>query len=371
MATTTTISQLTDVGSGISATDYLVVLRTSNTGQGPAGSMMKVLVSEALTNLNMPGTANVAGNFSVGTTKFSVTAATGNVITAAGLFNNTTDLTLGAGGVVGLTINFSTRAVVAAATITSPRLIAGTDVSTSIATAVFGDATATDSLGFNTPAQVLGLDSRKSNATATGDYLHAHLLSKQTVATTGSIQGLETWTWASHTSGTVAKIISLLGNAEVSGVGGTTTQVTCVTGGLVCSGGTVTTVESGKFGGTTVTGASSTITTAVGVRILAATVASSGTLTNLYGLKIDAQDAAATLNWTIYCASSTTSGGVTFRDSALATTATLGDVFIPSCAGVPTGVPANIPTGQIAIRYDSNANKIWFYNGGWKGVLVS
>lgn len=57
--------------------------------------------------------------------------------------------------------------------------------------------------------------------------------------------------------------------------------------------------------------------------------------------------------------------------SALATTATEGFFFIQSCAGTPTGVPGSIPTGQIAAIYDTSANKIWFYNGSWRGVAVT
>lgn len=287
-----------------------------------------------------------------------------------GIFVSSGKLALGKySSFVGLTVDTG-GAVVGTSTVTATRLIGGTDVGSSTAYSVLGDATAVDALGFN--GTILTLDSRKATAVASGDQLSAHILGKQTAATTGSLQGLETWIWASHTSGTVAKLIGLIGNCQVSGVGGTTTQITCVTGGAIVSGGTATTVESGKFGGSTVTGASSAITTTVGVRILATTVAASGTLTNQYGLKIDAQDSAATLNWTIACASSATSGGVYFRDTALATTATLGDLFVPSCAGTPTGVPANIPTGQIAMRFDTTGVKLWFYTGGsWKGVVVA
>lgn len=57
--------------------------------------------------------------------------------------------------------------------------------------------------------------------------------------------------------------------------------------------------------------------------------------------------------------------------AAIATTATAGFLFLSSCAGTPTGVPASIPTGTIATVYDTTANKIWFYNGSWRGVLVA
>lgn len=58
-------------------------------------------------------------------------------------------------------------------------------------------------------------------------------------------------------------------------------------------------------------------------------------------------------------------GNIAFNDAALATTATKGYVMIPSCAGAPTGVPADIPTGQVALHYDSTNNKLYVYNGAW------
>ena len=57
--------------------------------------------------------------------------------------------------------------------------------------------------------------------------------------------------------------------------------------------------------------------------------------------------------------------------SALATDATEGYLFIQSCNGTPTGVPASIPTGQIALVYDTANNKFYVYNGGWKRGQVA
>lgn len=60
-------------------------------------------------------------------------------------------------------------------------------------------------------------------------------------------------------------------------------------------------------------------------------------------------------------------GSVAFNDAALATNATVGFVMIPSCAGTPTGVPADIPTGQIPMVWDSTNLKLYVYTGGaWK-----
>lgn len=55
--------------------------------------------------------------------------------------------------------------------------------------------------------------------------------------------------------------------------------------------------------------------------------------------------------------------------AALATNATNGFFYVPSGAGTPTGVPTSY-TGRIAAYYDTTANKIWFYNGSWRGALV-
>jgi hypothetical protein len=49
--------------------------------------------------------------------------------------------------------------------------------------------------------------------------------------------------------------------------------------------------------------------------------------------------------------------------AANATTATDGFLYVPSCAGVPTGVPTAF-TGKIAIVADSTNNKLYIYSGG-------
>lgn len=57
--------------------------------------------------------------------------------------------------------------------------------------------------------------------------------------------------------------------------------------------------------------------------------------------------------------------------AALATNATAGHVMIPTCAGTPTGVPTNSGAGQAAIIYDTTANKLWIYNGGWRSAAFA
>jgi hypothetical protein len=60
-----------------------------------------------------------------------------------------------------------------------------------------------------------------------------------------------------------------------------------------------------------------------------------------------------------------TRGNLAFGTAALATSATRGHLMIPSCAGLATGVPADIPTGQVALIFDSTNNKLGVYDGGW------
>lgn len=54
------------------------------------------------------------------------------------------------------------------------------------------------------------------------------------------------------------------------------------------------------------------------------------------------------------------------KRSALATTATAELLYVPSCAGTPTGVPSGY-TGMVPLVVDSTNNKLYFYsNGAWR-----
>jgi hypothetical protein len=53
--------------------------------------------------------------------------------------------------------------------------------------------------------------------------------------------------------------------------------------------------------------------------------------------------------------------------TALATTAVAGFLYIPSCAGTPTGTPTALGAGTVPMVYDTTNNKFYIYNGGWKG----
>ncbi len=51
--------------------------------------------------------------------------------------------------------------------------------------------------------------------------------------------------------------------------------------------------------------------------------------------------------------------------SALATTATDGFLYIPTCSGTPTGTPTSF-TGKVALIYDTAGDIFWIYRSGWK-----
>jgi hypothetical protein len=59
-------------------------------------------------------------------------------------------------------------------------------------------------------------------------------------------------------------------------------------------------------------------------------------------------------------------GGLVIGTGALATTATDGFLYIPTCAGTPTGVPTT-QTGTVAMIFDTTNNKLYIYDGGWLG----
>lgn len=64
------------------------------------------------------------------------------------------------------------------------------------------------------------------------------------------------------------------------------------------------------------------------------------------------------------------SGNVT--GAALGTTAVRGFTYMPTCAGPPTGVPAELPTGAVPFVYDTTNHKLWVYDGAaWKGVVLA
>jgi hypothetical protein len=60
------------------------------------------------------------------------------------------------------------------------------------------------------------------------------------------------------------------------------------------------------------------------------------------------------------------SGNVVINTAAIATTATNGFLYVPSCAGTPTGTPTTF-TGRVPIVVDTTNNKLYFYSSGqWR-----
>lgn len=59
-------------------------------------------------------------------------------------------------------------------------------------------------------------------------------------------------------------------------------------------------------------------------------------------------------------------GNVVCNNAAIATNATDGFLYVPSCAGTPTGTPTAF-TGRVPIVVDSTNNKLYFYSGAaWR-----
>jgi hypothetical protein len=57
---------------------------------------------------------------------------------------------------------------------------------------------------------------------------------------------------------------------------------------------------------------------------------------------------------------------VVVGNAALPTNTTDGFLYIPTCAGAPTGVPTSY-TGRVPMIYDTTDHKFYIYDGGWKG----
>jgi len=56
-------------------------------------------------------------------------------------------------------------------------------------------------------------------------------------------------------------------------------------------------------------------------------------------------------------------GSLVLGAAAVATTATDGFLYIPGCAGTPTGTPT-AKTGRVPLVVDTTNNKLYFYSGG-------
>jgi hypothetical protein len=62
-------------------------------------------------------------------------------------------------------------------------------------------------------------------------------------------------------------------------------------------------------------------------------------------------------------------GNVVVGTGALATNATDGFLYIPTCAGAPTGTPT-AKTGRVPIVFNTTDNKLHVYDGGWLATVA-
>lgn len=88
------------------------------------------------------------------------------------------------------------------------------------------------------------------------------------------------------------------------------------------------------------------------------------------GNLFEAQDQNSAAHVKITAGHSSLKASLVVGNAALATTATDGFLYLPTCAGTPTGVPTT-QTGTAAHVFDTTGNKLWVYNAGWKGVVVA
>lgn len=83
-----------------------------------------------------------------------------------------------------------------------------------------------------------------------------------------------------------------------------------------------------------------------------------------------AGDTIAAMDTTAVGLTLTNLGSLVLGNAAIATNATDGFLYVVTCAGTPNGTPT-AQTGRAAMIYDTTGNKIWFYNGSWRGVAVT
>lgn len=66
----------------------------------------------------------------------------------------------------------------------------------------------------------------------------------------------------------------------------------------------------------------------------------------------------------VYTTMLTVGPSVVLGNAAIATNATDGFLYIPTCAGTPTGVPTT-QTGRVAMIYDTTNHQFWIFDGSW------
>lgn len=220
------------------------------------------------------------------------------------------------------------------------------------------------------PSFARRVDVRYSSSLTSGNDLVSLSYINQTTATTGGPQGSEGYVVCSHSSGTVALPIAMVGNIEVTGAG--------------------TVTEARGFTTTLVNSSTGSIGSGVGYYVANPVNTGGGTLSTYYGLKI-ANLTGAGLNYAIYTGTGLVvfGGGVSCGSTLLVSGATtLQDTLAVGGAATVTGnltvnskTTVSATTGFIAVPEsgpaspqlgDANQNGFWtaITSGDEAGIAV-
>jgi hypothetical protein len=137
------------------------------------------------------------------------------------------------------------------------------------------------------------------------------------------------------------------------------------TGGTIPS--TTTSATSVFHSNVATAAAAFTLTNLYHFRVTGVSLGAGSAVTNEYG--VHSNLAAGSGKYNFYAAGTAPNlfaGSTVVGTAALATNATSGFLYVPTCAGTPTGVPATF-TGTAPIVVDTTNNKLYFYSGGtWR-----
>lgn len=139
------------------------------------------------------------------------------------------------------------------------------------------------------------------------------------------------------------------------------------TGGTIPS--TTTSATSVFHSNVATAAASFTLTNLYHFRVTGVSLGAGSAVTNEYGFHSNL--AAGSGKYNFYAAGTAPNlfaGTTIVGTAALATTATDGFIYVPTCAGVPTGVPTT-HTGTAPIVIDTTNHRLYFYSGGvWRNA---
>lgn len=255
-------------------------------------------------------------------------------LTISGNFSQTGATTFGTG--TGIFTHNGSVSIVSGKTLT----LADTTASTSTTTGALLNAGGFGNAGRISSASVVtGLSWTPGASSFTGNGISLGV--GATAATQVGVLALE----GDGTGGARYGLLSIRGKRSAQGDYGTASQANDVLAYIVPEGvGSTTGVL--RYGGYIAATVESVQTTSVSARWDFFTVNSSGT--DVQGLRL------------------TSIGNVVLgKMAALATNATDGFVYVPTCAGTPTGVPTT-QTGKVAIVVDTTNHKLYFYDAAWR-----